>query len=255
MTVQYRRWAVVLASGMAVLMVCAQVGFGAGKRRARRTPYRPVPLEQTGTIEVDVVFEGAIPEAKKLAVTAKGSVCTHEAAFDETWVISSDRKVQHAVVGLAGITEGKPFPKDAKYTLDQRGCVFVPHVVVVPLRKDLTILNSDGIMHNVHTRSMLNRELNKAMPGRTKQMVVSFRRAERFLVQCDVHKWMAAWIVVARNPYYAATDKKGQVRLEDVPVGTHTITLWHEAAGLQEQQVTVKKDEVTKVRLVLRAKK
>ena len=49
MTVRDRRRVVALVASMAALAVYAQVGLGAGKRRA---PYKPVPLEQTGTIVV-----------------------------------------------------------------------------------------------------------------------------------------------------------------------------------------------------------
>ena len=53
----------------------------------------------------------------------------------------------------------------AAATLDQRGCRFDPHAVIVPAGETLTLVNSDGILHNLHTRSTENRPVNKAHPG------------------------------------------------------------------------------------------
>ncbi len=88
----------------------------------------------------------------------------------------------------------------------------------------------------------------------TKSGKVKFRRAERMSVQCDAHNWMSAWIVVAPNPYCVVSDPEGVFRLEQVPPGTHTITLWHEKLGTQKQSVTVEPGKTAKIQFVLETK-
>ena len=44
---------------------------------------------------------------------------------------------------------------------------------------------------------------------------------------CNIHDWMAGYIVVLANPYFAVTDAKGSARLT-VPEGEHDVTLWSE---------------------------
>ncbi len=97
---------------------------------------------------------------------------------------------------------------------------------------------------------MKNETVNKAMPAPVKKLDVSFDRKERIRVGCDVHKWMGAWIIVTEHPYYAATGKDGTFRFENVPVGTHTVRIWHEKLGKQEKEVTVTAGEETQVEFV-----
>ena len=68
---------------------------------------------------------------------------------------------------------------------------------------------------------------------------MSFDSPEFVEVICDVHNWMQEWIVAATHPYYAVTDAKGQVSLNDVPPGTYALELWHERLGTQSQSVVV----------------
>lgn len=253
MVVRSRSIAVVVTVALGIVAQSSQAA--APTRRSKRAPrYKVVELKETGVIEGKVIFKGTVPAPQTLTVPIKDAVCTQHPIVDETLVVSKDGKVRNAVISLDGLASGKPFPSHGKYVLDQKGCVFRPHVVVVPPREELTVLNSDGILHNVHSRSLLNREFNKAMPGSVKEMKVKFRRAERIAVQCDAHNWMSAWIVVAPNPYCVVSDPEGVFRLEQVPPGTHTITLWHEKLGTRKQSVTVEPGKTAKIQFVLETK-
>lgn len=213
-----------------------------------------------GTIVGTVHFEGPIPKQKRLNVTAKVPACQREPILSETLVVSTDKgdkTVQWAVVSIKKIKGGKPFPKedpDKPVSLEQKGCRFVPHVVVVPPRRTLRIFNRDGILHNVHVYARKNRPFNRAQPGRIKKIDVSFRRPERIRVGCNVHDWMTAWIIVAEHPYTAVTGSDGRFEFKNVPAGRHTIEIWHETLGKQEKEVTVTPGGQGSVDFVLRQK-
>lgn len=139
--------------------------------------------------------------------------------------------------------------------IDQNGCRFIPHVAVVPERRPVRILNSDGILHNVHTYAKFNAPLNKAMQATVKKMDVTFKRRERILMRCDIHKWMRGWIIVAEHPYYAVTGEEGTFRLKNVPPGTYTVEVWHETLGKLKQKITVKADKESRLEFVFKDKK
>ena len=126
--------------------------------------------------------------------------------------------------------------------------------MVVPKQKPLTILNSDGVLHNVHTWPKKNRSKNIAMPGVFKEMKLKFRRSETIRVSCDIHPWMEAWIIVSENPYTAVTNEKGSFKLTDVPPGEYTLRMWHESFGPMEQTITVSTGEETQVDFALTKK-
>ncbi|MHC4443279.1 MAG: carboxypeptidase regulatory-like domain-containing protein [Planctomycetota bacterium] len=253
--------------------------FGVSMERldaAARSRYKEVDLKESGAIVGVVKYDGKVEKPKRLDITTEEHVCHKDPIYSEELVVSADKRIKWAVVSIKKIKQGKPFPKgplgvpvkdnpskeDPKKPakpkvaqIDQIGCRFVPHIAVVPEGKPLKVLNSDDILHNVHTYSKFNRKLNKAMPKTMKEMDVSFKRRERIKLRCDIHKWMAGWIVVAEHPYYAVTGEKGKFQLEKVPVGTHKVEVWHETLGKQEKEVTVKAGEKTKVEFVFKKKK
>lgn len=219
--------------------------------------YEEAAVEQGGVIVGVVKFDGQIPKPKTLKVKTDDKICHKEPILSEELVVSEDGKVQWAVASIKKIRQGKAFPiedPDNPVSFDQRGCRFAPHVVVVPRGRPLRILNSDGILHNVHLLTKKNQFFNKAMPGQVKHLDVSFKRAERIPVKCDVHAWMKGWIIVAEHPYYAVTGSDGSFRLEDVPAGTHKVEIWHETLGKQVKEVIVKAGEEARVEFVLKKK-
>ena len=214
---------------------------------AQQRDYEQVELKESGTIVGVVRYEGKVPKAKELKVTTGDKPCHKGPIMSEKLVLSAGKQVKFAVASIKGIGRGKPFPEpDAQnpVTLDQQGCRFQPHVLTVPLGHPLRILNSDGILHNVHAHTMMNDSFNRAMPPKVKQMDVSFDYPERIKFTCDAHDWMKSYIVVAEHPYYAVTGDDGAFRFENVPLGIHTIEVWHEALGKQKQEVTDRKSVV-----------
>ena len=241
--------------GLAATLFVAVAMCGVVTDGAHAGKYKEVELQESGTIVGVVKFDGERPKRKKLNVTADHDVCGKKPIPNDDLVVSKGLGVRWAVVSISKIGSGKPFPAEDPENpvqLDQNGCRFRPHVVVVPEERTLQILNSDGILHNVHIFAMKNEAVNRAMLGRVTSMDVSFDRKERIRVGCGVHKWMSAWIVVAEHPYFAVTGKDGTFRLENVPVGTHTVKIWHEKLGKQEREVTVTPGQDTRVEFVLK---
>ena len=58
-------------------------------------------------------------------------------------------------------------------------------------------------------------------------------------LMCYVHPEMEATIIVSPTPYFAHTDKSGTYKIEDVPDGTYTLTVWNVGAKGQSKPVTV----------------
>ncbi|MHC4493011.1 MAG: carboxypeptidase regulatory-like domain-containing protein, partial [Planctomycetota bacterium] len=190
---------------------------------------------------------------RTLSITGTEKSCHAGPIPDEALVVSEQGGVRWAVVSIRKISQGKAFPSgQATITLDQKGCRFLPHVIVVPVGQPLRITNGDGILHNVHIHAKRNRTKNIAMAGARKELTVKFRRAERMHVKCDAHPWMSAWIVAAGHPYYAVTGADGGFKLDSVPPGTYQLEAWHETLGKAEQTVTVAKGKSAQVKFRFR---
>lgn len=205
-----------------------------------------------GTITGRVVFTGDAPPAKKIKVTKDNAKCGQEIVMEDL-AVSSERGVKNAVVNVMGV-KGAVARSGGNPILDQKGCVFNPHVLIVQAGKPFDILNNDGVLHNFHSYSQKNSPVNKAQPGFKKKMMETFAQPEIMKVTCDAHPWMTAWIVVTDRPYVTTTDGDGAFKLTDVPPGNHTVEIWHETLGKTTKTVTVKAGEDTKVNFELSPK-
>jgi plastocyanin len=140
-----------------------------------------------------------------------------------------------------GLPAGKKFPvPTAPVVLDQNGCQYKPHVMGIMVGQPYKILNSDGILHNVHTLPAVNRSFNKPMPPTLKEVTTTFDKEEPvFHTKCDVHPWMSAYVAVFTHPFYSVTSTDGKFTISGLDPGTYEITAWHERLGTKTASVTV----------------
>ncbi|MEE8448099.1 MAG: carboxypeptidase regulatory-like domain-containing protein [Thermodesulfobacteriota bacterium] len=216
--------------------------------------YQGGPVANGGSITGVVKFTGKPPASRKVKVTKDKKVCGAQQVVERVKVNKTNSGLKFVVVSLVDIKKGKAMAS-ATASLDQRGCVFNPYVVLLDAGGSLGILNSDKILHNIHTYSRRNPSLNIAHPKFKKKITKKFTKPEIVKITCDVHKWMEGWLVVMDHPYYVVTDDNGAFKLSDVPAGTYKLQVWHPALGKQTRQITVKPKQAVKVNFKLKARK
>ena len=205
-------------------------------------PAGTAPKESnTGSIHGRITFSGEVPEPMKLMVIKDVKVCAKIDHFDDRLVVGIDGGINNVVVSLDSVEGGKTMESlGTEFVLDQKFCAYEPHILIVPVNKRIKILNSDGILHNIHTYCKQNPQVNLAQPKFKKKLSMTLKEPEKVHVRCDVHGWMSAWIIVAEHPYYTVTDSAGEFNLTGVPPGTYTLNIWQELLGEKSVQVTVK---------------
>jgi len=138
---------------------------------------------------------------------------------------------------------GKTFPAPTtKTVVDQKGLMFMPHVVVVEQGATVDFLNSDSVAHNVFWTAISgNKKLGHNLGTWPKGEKRSFKFDNPGVVPllCNVHPDMAAYVIVAPTPYFATSDASGSYKIENVPDGSYTVTAWHEGAKNQSKSVAV----------------
>ncbi|HIE93633.1 MAG TPA: hypothetical protein EYQ83_12480 [Acidobacteria bacterium] len=200
----------------------------------------------TGTITGAVTMNDP-PPASTLAATADQAVCG-DTAPNEAIVADSDGHVANAVVRVTGLAwpDGGPPP-----TINNVDCRFVPHVQIARTRSQLEITSTDDTLHSTHAYDDRNRtDFNIAMPFAGMNVTRPLRRPGAVRIECDSHKWMRGWVVVSNDRGTVSTPD-GMFTIQDVPVGTHEVTVWHETLGAQPQSVTVTAGETTAVEFTL----
>ena len=200
------------------------------------TGYQAVPVSEGGTIAGKVVYNG--PRKVVPIMVSKDQEACGQSQPDPSLVVSADGGVEGAVVRITDIQSGKSM-ETVTPVLDQRGCRYLPHVLAFPVGSTLEILNSDNVLHNVHSYSQKNSPFNRAQPKYRKKITETFNKPELISLKCDVHSWMAAWLVVSEHPYYSVTKGNGGFQITHVPPGNYHLEVWHETLGKQTQKVSV----------------
>jgi plastocyanin len=214
-----------------------------------------------GSITGTVTYEGKIPKLKKFDMaTEPVCVMKHEKdpanypARSEALVLGNGNAMANIFVQItAGLPEKEWATPAEPAVLNQDGCTYKPHVLALMLGQPLKFLNSDGVLHNLHTLPVENDEFNIAMPKFLKETLRTFEYAEpMFPIKCDVHPWMKGFIAVLEHPFFDVTEKDGQYQLNDLPPGTYTLEAWHEKLGTRSAEVTIAEDETINIDIVFK---
>ncbi len=200
--------------------------------------YVPIEVVDGGTVRGAVRYTGEVPAARSVPVTGDTAVCGSMRQVQRVRV-GPAAGLADAVVSLTDIRRGAAFAPEAPPELDQRGCRFTPHVLVVSAGGTVRVRNGDPVTHNIHTAAFDNRAVNRTQPAGLGAIELRFDAPEKVRVKCDLHPWMGAWIVVADHPYHAVTDEAGSFALTDVPPGAYTVEVWHEALGTRTRTVSL----------------
>lgn len=236
---------VVMAAVVSVLIAASTAAYA----------YQGGKVSNGGTITGTVKYEGTPPKRARLEITKDISVCGGKPVYDPSLIVAKDGAIANVVVTLPDIAKGEPFKPLKDVVFDQIHCEYTPHVAVFPAGSTLKIVNSDGILHSIHTESKINPVIDMAQPGFKKTITVTIKHPEIIKVNCDAHNWMQGWWYVVDNPYYSITGAEGHFTIKNVPPGTYVLKAWQEKLGTMTQKVTVKAGATTKVEFLMKPAK
>ena len=213
-----------------------------------------------GTLKGHVKYDGKPPKKKRLRMDAD-PVCgsSHSGpVYSENFKMAKDGSMAEALVYLKEVSYDGGVPSEPA-VLDQKGCIYMPHVFGMVAGQELLIKNSDATLHNIHSMPKVNKEFNFAMPKVVKEKKSTFSLSEPdpFYIKCDVHPWMKSWVLVSDHPFFAVTDENGNFSIEGIPAGTYEVVCWQEKFGKRTitKKVTIGDGDTTENFVFSRPKK
>ena len=158
---------------------------------------------------------------------------------------SKSENASDVVVWLVPSDETVPAPLDSnapKPRLVQRNKNFEPHVLVVRVGSQVEFPNRDPFFHNVFSLFEGKRfDLGLYEAGTSRNVL--FDKPGISYIFCNIHAEMSAVVIALNTPYYAVSDRRGQVLLAGVPPGRYTLRVWHD--GVAQEALNALSREIT----------
>ena len=217
----------------------AQPAKGRRKKKGKAPAYKPSTVERGGAVSGTIKLASA-PTLKPIAVDRDTAKCGHDSHPSERCVFDAKTlTLANCLVRLTDVKTGKAWPgsmaeKKPTAILDQKACKYIPHVMVVRAGTKLKVKNSDSAEHNIHGYylSSATTSWNFTTPADsepTSTADTKMKKAGKYILKCDIHPWMNAYVHAVSNPYFAVTGNDGQYSIADIPPGKYTLEVWHES--------------------------
>lgn len=236
----------------AVAMILSLIGCGSQENNSKSASQSSENISgasaaidpaTTGSIKGTVRLVGAPPPLKAIDMSAAPACVKANAApvIPPQVVIGDGGALAEVAVYVKSGLGNRHFdaPQNS-VILEQKACMYEPHVIALMVNQKLEVRNDDSTTHNVHLLAKTNQPWNKSQPLGGPAIEETFAKPELAIpVACNVHPWMRAFAFVFDNPYYEITSNSGAFELRNLPPGSYTIEAWQERYGTQEQTVTV----------------
>jgi plastocyanin len=133
------------------------------------------------------------------------------------------RPVEGAVVWAEGSQE-KALPA-IQTEIVQRNRQFIPPVTIVPVGSVVRFPNWDNVQHHVYSFSAAKTFDIPLYIGQSPK-AIEFERPGIVTLGCNIHDWMAAYVVVLDSGFFARTDERGVGLIRNLPAGPVSIVGW-----------------------------
>ena len=215
------------------------------------TAAKPAATTAKGTASISgkVTYDGAVPAAEKVKVSADPKCqAQHPQGLEKQPVRVANGALADAFVWIKSGISGTQAAPTEPVLLDQQGCTYHPHIVGVQAGQPLKIKNSDDTLHNIHPKPTVNTEFNLGQARKGMETNNTFDKQEIMIpVGCDVHPWMRSYISVVSHPYFAVSKDDGTFEIKGLPAGEYEVEVVHEKLKSLTQKITVKDGEAGKV--------
>ncbi len=180
---------------------------------------------QDATLKMRFVYDGTPSEVSNIIPTKDLDYCgKHEIPNEKLIVNPKNKGIKNVVVHVESRSSGKDLPKTSHaprtHVLAAADCRFQPHIVLAQTGDKLKITNPDPIGHNANLNFIRNSASGIMIPFRHDQEIV-LKKAEPspIPVDCNIHPWMRAYVVILDHPFADVSDDSGVIEINGLPAG------------------------------------
>ena len=159
--------------------------------------------------------------------------------------INGAKNFKDVVVYLEPLTPAVYPPPSAHAVMDQRGLVFIPHVMAIQQGTTVDFLNSDHDRHNVYfLYDKTGDTLDIGTWGPGEKVSHTFKETGLVITLCQLHLEMAAYILVLECPFFTVAEidaemQRANYAIKEVPAGDYILKAWHKKLKMKTGDVRV----------------
>ena len=189
-----------------------------------------------GTLRGTFKFVGTPPSPQPLNVDKDTAVCGKDGPImDNSLLVGSDGGIANIVVYARAKRvhdSAKPVAdgEGTEVLFDQKGCMFLTHVLAFQVGDKVDIKNSDPLGHNTKIDPRKGIPFNQNLPAdESVAYVATAEEAMPAPVSCSIHPWMRAYMLPRDDKYFAVTKPDGSFEIANLPAGEDLeLQVWHE---------------------------
>jgi len=195
-----------------------------------------VTVTESNSLTGKVTLSGGKPTTAGNKIDVGGNpFCTgHGAITDPTWKVAEDGGLAGVVVSVRQTQRASNLHSEVPL-IDQKNCEFLPHLSVIQSGQSVRLHNSDMTFHNIRvvrheegTSSKGENLANLAQPAQGAENLYSFPVPGIYRLECDVHRWMRAWVYVHDGIHATSTETDGTYTINrTLADGIYEVTAWH----------------------------
>jgi plastocyanin len=190
------------------------------------------------TIRGRIVYSGGVPEMPSLEITRDADYCGPFELKNHALIVHPEN---HGLRNVAIFLRNRmPVPVHPSYikaaqvpvALDNDKCQFSPRMQTLRTGQTWEASSTDTIPHNVAVFAQRNDPFSQIIPrGKPLTKVFAMPESRPVKVECSIHAWMRAYLIITDHPYAAVTDENGEFEIAHVPQGPRIFRFWHERPG------------------------
>jgi plastocyanin len=244
---RFGRFCAVMMAGLFSLTACGK----APDESAKTAPLpAAVPVQKTeNAVTGRVLFKGAKPALCGQTIDVGGNpFCSqHGPLIQPAWRLSAEGSLADAVISVQQTQRANNLPAELPL-IDQANCLFEPYVSAFQLGQSVRLRNSDLTFHNIRiiqhqlgSKAAGENLANLAQDARGAENLFTFTRPGIYRLECDIHRWMRAWVFVHDGIHVAKSDAEGRYHIDHALAdGEYIVSAWHpEFPQLQQQSLRV----------------
>ena len=122
-------------------------------------------LANGATVTGKITFSGAKPKPAPIRMDAEPECMRAHSTpvYSQEVTINDNGTLRYVLIYVKDGLGNKTFkPIQEKVRLDQKGCLYDPHVFAVVAGQEFEVANDDPTTHNIHPLPKVNREWNQS---------------------------------------------------------------------------------------------